>query len=127
MRRGAGFRDLVISNRERQIENPFLGWIWSGTGFEHNFPLTPQERSSPKKFHRFHCSPSFGRSGKRSRREVRTRSCLEVDPELFHEYASPSGPVCIELEELARIMAEKKTLKKLSERRIPSGSQEEVH
>jgi hypothetical protein len=120
---GLGFLGSGCCSMGRRIGLGELGeelceWDSLWVDLEQIFPRSPQERVWPKKFRRFLRLARSGGSNECRRKEQKKRSCLEVDQELFHEFAPPIGSICVELEELAQITAERRSLKRLAERKI---------
>jgi hypothetical protein len=112
--------ELVVVNRERGVGGPILAtegvdWEKFGADFEQCVPTTPEEKSWPKRIRRFQRSIDFKRKHRVERSCV---SCLEIDQDLFHEFAPPSGPVQVNLEELISITAAKRLPPRLANRRI---------
>jgi hypothetical protein len=86
-------------------------------GIEQCFPVSPAEKFAPKKFRRFKKRLLTVEPNKR-RGSPTIRSCIEVDQDLFHEFAPPTGPVRLGLEDLIRITVEKRAKRRLADRRI---------
>jgi hypothetical protein len=85
--------------RNRNISPERGDWDKFYEGIEQCFPASLAERLAPKKFRRYKKRSLAVKLDRRGGGSV-VCSCMEVDQDLFHEFAPPSGLVTIGLEDL---------------------------
>jgi hypothetical protein len=117
---GSTFRGLVAANKEIKGRGAITAvgkeeWLKMCADLEQCYPATLVEKSWPKRFRRFQRSSMSNRQRRLGRGVV---SCLEIDPELFHEFSPPAGLVQVGLQELIHLTTEKQRPPKLAERHI---------
>jgi hypothetical protein len=94
----SSLREIGTGNGERRLQRATVvateqDWKAYGAAYEQSFPGTPQKSCWPKKLRRFQkLSPWVVRVREKVRQQ-KISSCLEIEQELFHEFAPPTGPI----------------------------------